>query len=204
MRTARALTTLTGLALTLTLAGCGDSSSDEATPTAAVSRSATEHNAADVSFASEMIQHHAQALAMVDLTQERNLDPQLQAVVEGIREAQAPEIETMADWLGDWDEPIPATVRDHVNAEHGMAGMGEGASDIPSMMSATEMADLGDADDASFPGLWLEMMIRHHQGAVEMASAESAGGQYQPAVDLAESITSSQTEEIATMQALLP
>lgn len=211
MRTNRALTTFStlsalALGLTLTLSGCGSSDSGGGdSSSAAPSYSATEHNDADVTFASEMMQHHAQALAMVDLTQGRDLDPAVQAVVDGIRAAQAPEIETMAGWLGDWNEPIPATVRDHANAGHGMAGMDEaGMADMPGMMSAAEMTDLANADDASFPGLWLEMMIRHHEGAVEMAAAETADGQFQPAVDLAGSITSSQTDEIATMQALLP
>ena len=51
------------LALVLATAGCG---SDDAS--SGPSLSATEHNDADVAFATDMIQHHAQALSMVDLT----------------------------------------------------------------------------------------------------------------------------------------
>ena len=74
--------------------------------------STTEHNDADVEFASNMLQHHAQALSMVDLTRGRTLDPEVQQLAEQIRDAQAPEIEIFTDWLTDWDEEVPETVRD--------------------------------------------------------------------------------------------
>ena len=80
--------------------------------------STTEHNDADVAFASEMLQHHAQALTMVDLTMGRGLDPEVKQLADDIRSAQAPEIETFTDWLTDWDEEIPSTMRDHANADH--------------------------------------------------------------------------------------
>ena len=95
------------------LSGCGDDSPGGDNDTG---NARTDHNDADVAFASDMIQHHAQALAMVDLTVGRDLDPEVEALAEAIRAAQGPEIETMTDWLTEWDEPIPATVRDHVNA----------------------------------------------------------------------------------------
>src|SRR5688500_4481166 len=113
MRTTRALAALT-VGFSLLLAGCGD---DEPAADTESGNTRTDHNDADVVFATEMIQHHSQALAMVDLTVGRDLDPAFEGVVEAIRMAQAPEIETMTDWLTQWGEPIPATVRDHVNAE---------------------------------------------------------------------------------------
>lgn len=76
-----------------------------------------------------MIQHHAQALAMVDLPVGRQLDPQVQQVAEDIREAEGPEIEQMAGWLTDRDGPIPETMRDHAKA-HGEGDV-EMDSDMP-------------------------------------------------------------------------
>jgi uncharacterized protein (DUF305 family) len=46
------------------------------------------------------------------------------------------------------------------------------------MMSADDMQALQDASDAEFQDMWLDMMIQHHEGAVEMASAERTEGQY--------------------------
>ena len=160
-------------------------------------------NDADVDFATAMIPHHAQALSMVDLTRGRRLSPEVQRLTEQIQAAQAPEIEQMVDWLDGWGEPVPETMRDHANADSGSHGMSDMHADMPGMMSADEMADLEAASDAEFEHMWLEMMIRHHEGAIEMAEAEQADGVYAPAVDLAGSISTSQQAEIDTMEQLL-
>jgi uncharacterized protein (DUF305 family) len=145
-----------GLALGAGLTACGD---DDTTATAEVST--TEHNAADVAFATDMVQHHAQALSMVDLTMGRPLDPEVQALAEQIRAAQAPEIEQMVDWLTSWDEEVPETVRDHANAGHDMGDMDMGDdmggmdSDMPGMMSAADMDALAAASDEEFQDMWL-------------------------------------------------
>ncbi len=102
----------------LAVTGCGSDASN-AEPSSRSSVSATEHNQADVTFASDMVQHHAQALSMVDLTTGRDLDPAVRALGEDIRAAQAPEIETMSDWLQTWGEEVPETVRDHAHGGHG-------------------------------------------------------------------------------------
>ena len=223
-RTVTALGALT-LGLAVSLTGCGaedrddrDDSRDKGDTSAQVS--STEHNAADVRFATDMIQHHAQALSMVDLPLDRPLDPEVQQLAEDIREAQGPEIETMTDWLTDWDEEIPETMRDHANAGHdghdghdgdhsmgdsmgdSMEGM-EDDMDMPGTMTAEDMTALENASDAEFQDMWLQMMVEHHTGAVEMARTEQEDGQYEPAVDLARSIVASQTDEIEKMEGLL-
>lgn len=183
-------------ALVLTLTGCA--AADEPEP------SAKTHNEADVAFATEMMQHHAQALAMVDLTVGRELDPEVAGLAEEIRAAQGPEIEQMVDWLTEWGEPIPQTVRDHANA-HGGHGEGTGMdSDMPGMMSAEDMQALEDASDGEFEERWLRMMIEHHEGAVAMARTEQQEGVFAPAVRMAEQIEKSQRAEIEQMQQLLP
>ncbi|WP_248581095.1 DUF305 domain-containing protein [Nocardioides sp. InS609-2] len=200
-RTTRALGALT-LGLALTVTACGSDDTDTAPQV-----STTEHNDADVAFATDMLQHHAQALSMVDLTLDRPLDPEVQQLAEQIRDAQAPEIETFTDWLTDWDEEIPETMRDHSNAGHDMGEMSDSMegmdSDMPGMMSADDMTHLEDAPDAEFQTAWLEMMTEHHEGAVQMARSETEDGQYKPAIDLAEDIITSQSAEIETMKGLL-
>ena len=192
------------LGLALTLTACGD---DEPAGDTPAQVSETDHNDADVSFASDMIQHHAQALSMVDLTVDRTLDPEVQQLADDIREAQGPEIETMSDWLQEWNEEIPDTMRDHSNAGHDMEGMGDSMdglySDMPGMMSGDDFDELENAPDSDFQTMWLEMMIEHHEGAVEMAQDQQNDGQYKPAVDLAGNVVDSQTGEIDTMKSLL-
>ena len=206
------IATVLPLLLLASLTACGDD--DAARP----ALSDTEHTAQDVAFAGEMLQHHAQALAMVDLTLGRDLDPEVLALAEQIRDGQAPEIEQLSDWLVSWDEPVPATVRDHSLAGHGdrspseaMAELEESHGDghdgghgsMPGMLTSAELASLEGADDEAFGTLWLELMIAHHEGAVEMAQAQQATGTFRPAVELAEEIEASQTVEIETMRGLL-
>jgi uncharacterized protein (DUF305 family) len=201
LRTTRALAAALVLGATL-LAGCGGDGPD---PDAGTTTSSTDHNDADVAFAGDMIQHHAQALAMVDLTVERPLDPEVQALAEAIRSAQGPEIETMTDWLTQWGEPIPATVRDHVNAEdeHGGEHGDDTGTDMPGMMSDEQMDELEAASDAEFQDLFLELMIEHHEGAIEMAQEQQEDGRFEPAIALAEQIEAAQAAEIETMQDLI-
>jgi uncharacterized protein (DUF305 family) len=182
------------IALALTSCGASDSASGPSTNAA--------FNKADVTFATDMIPHHAQALSMVDLTQGRTLDPDVQALANAILEAQAPEIETMTTWLNDWDEPVPMTARDHMHAEDGGQGM-EMADDMPGMMSNDEMTTLENASDADFQVMWLESMIRHHEGAIEMAKAEQSEGKFAEAIALAKTIEAGQTAEVATMKKML-
>ena len=194
---------LGAVALTLTLGtGLIACSDDTDTAAGASEVSTTEHNDADVAFASDMIQHHAQALSMVDLTLDRQLDPKVQALAEDIRAAQAPEIEAMADWLTKWGEEVPETMRDHVNSGHDIEGM-DGGGEMPGMMTSEDMDALENASDSEFQNMWLEMMVRHHEGAVEMAQTEQEDGGFKDAVDLAGQIVDGQTQEIDIMNGLL-
>lgn len=172
VRTTSALATL---ALALALTGCGGD----------------DHDRADVTFATEMVQHHAQALDMVEMTEGRPLDPAVQRLADQISAAQAPEITTMSGWLEDWDEEVPDT------------GSMQGMDTMPGMMSADEVTGLETASDADFQQRWLELMVEHHTGAVEMARTEQADGDFAPAIDLAGEIISSQTVELDTMRGLL-
>lgn len=182
------------------LAGCSDDEDGHDAHDSSEIPDGEEFNQADVDFATAMIPHHAQALSMVDLTRGRQLSRPVQQLADDILLAQGPEIETMVDWLNDWDQPVPETMRDHANAHDGTMEMD---SDMPGMMSAEEMEALEDAPDAEFEDLWLEMMIEHHEGAIEMAESEQAEGEYPAAIDLAEAIATAQQEEIDLMGQLL-
>ena len=110
-----------GRSLLFTLAGCGDDGETEAAQAEQTASNGEVFNDADVDFATAMIPHHAQALVMVDLTLGRELSPEVQQLTEDIQAAQGPEIELMVDWLTQWDQPVPETMRDHTNAEdHGV------------------------------------------------------------------------------------
>ncbi len=195
------------LSLAPALAACG---SDEQSAAPAAERTAANgdtFNDADVAFAADMIPHHADALVMVDMTQGRELSPELAQLSEEIRDAQAPEIEQMADWLTAWGEEVPETSRDHVNSHDmdDMDDMGDMGDDSGSQMGMdpADMEMLEEADGTAFETMWLEMMIEHHEGAIEMARSEQADGLFPDALGLAESIETSQSAEIDLMQEML-
>lgn len=211
-RTAARARRATAAALLLTLAtatltACGDDTAGDAPAAGRTAANGDVHNDADVEFATEMIPHHADALVMVDMTQGRDLSPELARLTEDIRAAQAPEIETMVDWLTAWGEDVPETSRDHVNSHMGSHGEDDGDDEGSGMggmgMDPDDLAMLEAAQGDAFESMWLEMMIEHHEGAVEMAEAEQEDGLFADAVALAESIESSQAEEIELMEELL-
>ena len=85
--------------------------------------------------------------------------PKVKDLATRIKEAQGPEIEKMKGWLRDWGEPVEPEP-----GEHGGHGM----------MTEAEMGELRAASGPSFDRLFLQAMIRHHEGAVAMAK-EGAG-----------------------------
>lgn len=188
--------------LALVLGGCG--SSDGGGSDGSPDASSGGHNDADVAFASQMVPHHEQALQMVAMSQGRDVSEEFAALTQQIYDAQQPEIDEMNGWLDAWGEPSDSASGHDMDGMEGMDDMpGMGSSDVPGMMSDDDLAALTNADVSTFEAMWLQMMIAHHEGAIEMAKTELADGEYQPALDLAQSIVDSQTAEIEQMQQML-
>ncbi|MEU3641971.1 DUF305 domain-containing protein [Lentzea sp. NPDC034063] len=144
------------------------------------------NTAADVTFAQGMVPHHEQALEMAKLVPSRSSDDKVRSLASRIEKAQGPEIAQMNEWLQQW-----GAEQDH--AGHDMTGM----------MSQDDMAKLERSSGAEFDRLWLDMMIKHHEGAVKMAKTELAQGEDDKAKKLAQAIIDGQQQEITEMKALL-
>lgn len=185
------------LAILLAACGSNDDPALEGADGGGGSADAADHNDQDVAFAQGMIPHHEQAIEMSDMVIERGESAEVKALAEQIKEAQAPEIETLRGWLEDWGEPEAA------EAEHGGGhGASEGAGEM-TMMSGEEMAELEEASGGELDRMFLEMMIRHHEGAIAMAQTELEAGQYPEAKEMAQVIIDTQQEEIDRMADLL-
>lgn len=157
----------------------------------APSGASTAFNDADVTFAQQMTPHHRQAVAMSDLVLAKSgVDPEVTALAQQIKQAQEPEIATMAAWLSAWGRP----------SDNEMGGMDR---DSDGMMSAEDLDALAAADGPTGQRLYLDGMVRHHKGAVTMARTEVDAGQDPDAVALAQQIVTSQQTEIATMEKIL-
>jgi len=229
--TKRVLGAAFALALTLGLTACGSSSTGAATSTSSSSTTtntttsgsaaadSTDHNAVDVMFATMMIPHHEGAIEMSELALAQASTQPVKDLATRIKAAQGPEIEQMQGWLVAWNAAMPmtsaTTAPDSGMGGHDMGSMGgtEQTTASPSVddfgmgqmmqMSDGDMDALRAATGVEFDKLFLQQMIAHHQGAIEMAEVEIGRGQNPATLALAESIKSGQTAEIAQMQQML-
>ncbi len=146
------------------------------------------HNEADVSFAQLMIPHHEQAVEMTKLAATRAESQDVKELAASIESAQAPEIEQMQGWLESWDEG---------GASHDMSH-----EEMPGMVDATTMGELGKAAGAEFDRRFLTAMIAHHEGAIAMAQSEKSDGVHKGALKMADDIIKTQNAEIKRMRNL--
>ena len=214
---------LAAIAAVLALAGCGGDNTAGTTspgstqPPSSAQQQAQDHNRADITFAQGMIPHHAQAIEMAQLAPQRAQSPQVKDLARRIEQAQGPEIETLTAWLQDWNAEVPPTGESGGDHGGGMdpggmdpGGMDPGGMDpggmgqMSGMMDPQQMQQLGQATGAEFDRLFLQMMIKHHEGAITMARTELTDGQNPEANQLAQQIIDAQQAEIQEMKALLP
>lgn len=149
----------------------------------------------DVQFMHDMTAHHGQAIEMSSLIAGRTNNPTLNLLGERITISQNDEIKRMTRWLRARGDSV---AMDH---EH-MTGMAH----MPGMLSAEDFARLRAASGRAFERLFLELMIRHHQGALTMVDQllSKPGAVQDPELyQLANSIDADQRAEIARMQSLL-
>lgn len=177
---------LTLTALAFALAGCANNAGNGSGGNA----DAPASNDADVEFLQGMIPHHEQAIDMAGMAVEQAESEQVKQLASRIQDAQGPEIEQMRQML----QSIGA---EETSMEGDMDSMGGG------MMSEEEMVELSEAQGAEFDTMFLEMMIRHHESAVEMAEQELAEGEMEEAKALAQEIVDAQEAEIEEMRGLL-
>jgi uncharacterized protein (DUF305 family) len=149
-----------------------------------------------------MIPHHEQAVQMAQLAPGRALDPTVIGLADRIADVQGPEIDVYRRWLSD------RGLDPGGGAEHGGHGDDGGADEVAAhasgMAGPEELDRLEDSTGAAFDRLWLELMIRHHEGAIAMAEArERAGGRDVRAGELAADVVVTQLDEIGRMEDLL-
>lgn len=170
--------------------GCGDG--DEASQV--VGQGPNRRNSADVEFATQMIPHHAQAVAMVNLTLGQKIDPAVAATAEQMLTSSLSE--KLSGLLQDWGKPIPRTMTDHVG--HAM-----GDTSMPGALTQAEFYQLEKTRGATFEREWLEAMIAHHEGAIRMARTERAEGVNPTAKRLAAQVIRTHQAELQDFRKLV-
>jgi len=143
----------------------------------------------------QMIAHHAQALEMAALVPDRSAREDVGTLARRIALSQADEIQMMRRWLESRGEPLPDPHAHHVAGGAPMAGM----------LSAPEMRRLAESRGGEFDRLFLELMIRHHEGAVLMVRAlfAAGGGQESEVFAFASDVEVEQQLEIGRMRSML-
>lgn len=115
------------------------------------------HTAADVQFMQGMIAHHSQAIYMSRLAEARSTDQRLIRFATKIDQSQASEIDQMQRWLREHNQVAPDTSSYRTIT-------------MPGMLTAQELTELGASRGATFDRRFLELMIRHHEGALAMVA----------------------------------
>jgi uncharacterized protein (DUF305 family) len=161
------------------------------------------YSQADVDFMAGMIPHHAQAVIMGGWAASHGARPELRILCERMVVAQRDEIEFMRNWLRDRGQTVPSatstTHRMKMNGiEHDML--------MPGMLTPEEMARLDKARGPEWDRLFLEGMIRHHVGALEMVDALFASHgalQDDDVYKFASDLYADQSTEIERMEKML-
>jgi uncharacterized protein (DUF305 family) len=146
-------------------------------------QSNSEFSPSDINFAEMMIPHHEQAIEMSEIAFKNTMNSEVLQLAQEIKEAQAPEIDLMKSWSG---------VKVSTHAGHMMDGM----------LSEDELDALRGATGAEFDRLFLQGMIKHHQGAIEMAM-DVKNSNSMVVAELSAAIITQQEIEITRMEELL-
>ncbi|MCO4254499.1 DUF305 domain-containing protein [Pseudarthrobacter cellobiosi] len=167
---------------------------------------------ADAGFARDMQTHHAQAVEMALLIRDKSDDPEIRAVAYDIATAQQHQNGQMFAWLQDWGLTQAGTAppmawmtaggtHDGTGASHGTQGAG--TEDVMEGMATPEqMQALRETSGAEADRLFTDLMIRHHQGGVAMASAGTRLAETSKVRDFAARIVEAQTAEITALEEL--
>lgn len=161
------------------------------------------YTAADITFMSGMISHHAQAVKMAGWAASHDASKSLQIFCGRVAMAQTAEIGLMQAWLKDRNQAVPEP------DPRGMK-MQVGGQDhfmmMPGMLTEAQMAQLDAARGVDFDRLFLTFMIQHHKGAITMVDTlfnTDGAGQDEIVFKFANDVQADQTTEIERMEQML-
>jgi uncharacterized protein (DUF305 family) len=148
---------LAAAAAAVLLAGCGGDPAP----------AAPDHNGTDVMYLQMMLAHHEPSAGLLALGRSRATRPDVRAMAAEFETARAAETTMMTGWLEEWGQPLTADADPAVHAGHG-AGL--------HALGATEIAELAAMSPQEFDLAFVNVLIGHQHGAVELARMETAGG----------------------------
>lgn len=160
----------------------------------------------EAGFARDMATHHSQAVEMAFIVRDKTTDPALRTLAYDIIVTQSAQRGIFMGWLQEWGLP-QASARPRMAWMPGHAGMtrgtGGGMMQMIGMASDEELQRLHEAQGRDAEILFLQLMIRHHEGGVLMATAVEGLTRRADVLDMARSIDAGQRVEIRTMTRML-
>jgi uncharacterized protein (DUF305 family) len=151
----------------------------------------------EAGFARDMIVHHDQAVVMALSIRDRTANPELKVLATDMLLTQENQMGQMLGWLNVWGLPATGLAPHMAWMDHPTPGL------MPGMATPEELDHLNQLTGTAADDEFLRLMIRHHQGGIEMAEAALERSRNEQVRDLASSIMTAQTSEIKAMQDLL-
>lgn len=181
------------LAAAVGLVGCEGNVARRAVQTnRSPGHSTPAHNAADVTFAGQLVLHHQLALRMASTADFQATSPAVKKLSAAIKVTEEQELKQLMAWLSSWGAAVPSPRHDE-----------DPAGEVPGTMTEDDWSELGSAKGAKFDRLWIQLMIKQHQGAIELAKTEQSTGSDSTAKAYASRLQVTQAAEITAMQKLL-
>jgi len=158
----------------------------------------TRFSPADVKFMQDMIVHHQQAVDLAALVEGRSNNSDIVAIAGRIDASQADEIAFMREWLAERGQPT--AMQHHAGMDHAAHHLMMG------MATPAQVAELGTLESTAFDRLFLQLMVRHHGGAIDMVETlhDQPGTAYDPVMfEFTNDLVKEQQAEIDRMNAIL-
>jgi uncharacterized protein (DUF305 family) len=175
------------VALAFSLTGCSNPHAGASAPAPAPAPARPPFNETDAAFAAQLVSQHQQGLDLASLANSRSGRGELKALAQRFIDVHEPEIEQLSELLESWGQQPPED-----------PGLDRG--NRPGKITEAEMNTVTSRSGADFDKLFVQLMIRHHQGAIDIVATETAGGKNPRARELADKIGVSQQNEVTELK----
>ncbi|MEU0568615.1 DUF305 domain-containing protein [Nonomuraea sp. NPDC005983] len=163
----------------------------------------------EAGFARDMATHHAQAVEMSFVIRDKSQSKEIRNLAYDIITTQSNQRGMFQGWLQQWgldqaggDRPM-AWMSGHGHGGGTAAAPATTPGVMPGMATPQELAKLKELQGTAAEVLFLQLMIRHHEGGVEMAQGLLKLSNRDEVVGMAQKIVNGQTGEIKLMTELL-
>jgi uncharacterized protein (DUF305 family) len=161
-----------------------------------------------VGFSQDMGVHHRQGVLMAGIARDSTTDQEIATLAYDIETTQLEQLGRMQGWLSLWDAAALPTGK-HMQwmtasgGDHSGHGMGGGVEVMPGMATPEELQRLEEASGPAQDILFLQLMIRHHQGGTGMMEQAAERAQVPQVRNLASQMLTAQNAEVVAMTAML-